>query len=102
MRPPQPQLSPHRHRGLHADSCVGRPCRVGEAYSSKYRHDPSFGGKLSLTGFKGRDQAQCAVPPVPPSTAALDRPRIVHDPTYADEQSRCLPAAVQATNKEQA
>ena len=96
----RPQLS-HRCRtciaireGVHADSSAGCPCRVQEVYSSKYRHDPSFGGKLSLTGFKGREQAQAAVPPVPSCTTVPDRPRIVHDPTYADEQRRCLPAAV--------
>ena len=59
--------------------------------SSKYHYDPQYGGKISLTGFQGRDGDACEILPSPnmPPTAVPDRPRIVHDPSYADEQSRC-------------
>lgn len=55
-------------------------CRDDESYmqtngSSRYQHDPEYGGKVSLSGFQGNKgsspEGPQALPPMPP-----DHPRV--------------------------
>lgn len=63
-------------------------CRVGDTYelsgkSGAHHQDPSYGGKVNLLSFKGRENGQAAA-----AAHVVDHPKIVHDSSYADEQMR--------------